>query len=203
MILCLCEASDLRLLPQFVPGCLNVLADSLSRCGQVLGSEWTLLQEVCHGLFRLWPVTVDSFVTSLNHRLQVYFSTMAGPQAAAVDALLQSRDNLQAYAFPPFSMIQRVLNKVWGSHNLEVTLIAPFWPLRPWFADLLDLLVEVPVLLPLRRDLLRRPHFHHLHGNLHALGLTGFRIASDSRAISASLKEWLVNLPSPGALPLA
>ena len=97
--LCLCEASDLRLLPQFVPGRLNVLADSLSRCGQVLVSEWTLHEEVCRDLFRLWPVTVDLFATSLNHRLQVYFSPMADPQAAAVDALVQSWDNLQVYAF--------------------------------------------------------------------------------------------------------
>ena len=72
-ILRFCEASDLRLLPKFVPGRLSVLADSLSRRGQVLGSEWTLHQEVCRGLFRLWPVTVDLFATSLNHRLQVYF----------------------------------------------------------------------------------------------------------------------------------
>ena len=147
-VLRLCEASDVRLLPQFVPGRLKVLADSLSRRGQVLGSEWTLHQEVCRDLFRLWPVTVDLFATSLNHRLQVYFSPMADPQAAEVDALVQSWDNLQAYAFPPFSLLQRVLSKVRGSHNLELTLVAPFWPLRPWFADLLDLLVEVPVLLP-------------------------------------------------------
>ena len=202
VILRLCESSGLRLLPQFVPGRLNVLADFLSRRGQVLGSEWTLHLEVCRDLFRLRPVTVDFFATSLNHRLQVYFSPMADTQALAVDALVQSWDNLQAYAFPPFSLLQKVLSKVRGSHNLELTLIAPFWPLRPWFADLLDLLVEVPVLLPLRRDLLRQPHFHHFHGNLRALSLTGYRIASDPRAISASLQEWLVNLPSPSALPL-
>ena len=89
-ILRLCESSGLRLLPQFVPGCLNVLADTLSCRGQVLGSEWTLHQEVCCNLFRLWPVTVDFFATSLNHRLQVYFSPMADPQALAVDALVQS-----------------------------------------------------------------------------------------------------------------
>ena len=167
----------------------------------MLSSEWTLHLEVCRDLFRLWPVTVDLFATPLNHRLQVYFSPMVDPQAAAVDALIQPWDHLQAYAFPPFSLLQRVLNKVRSSHNLELTLVAPFWPLRPWFADLLDLLVEVPVLLPLRRDLLRQPHFHQFHGNLRAVGLTGYRIASDPCAISASLQEWLVNLPSPGALP--
>ena len=171
-ILRLCEDSSVHLLPQFVPGRLNVLADSLSRRGrgQVLGSEWTLHQGVCRDLFRLWPVTVDLFATSINHRLQVYFPPMADPQAAAVDALIQPWDHLQAYAFPPFSLIQRVLTKVRGSLNLEMTLVAPFWPPRPWFPDLLDLLVEVPVLLPHRRDLLRQPHFHQFHGNLRCAG---------------------------------
>ena len=41
-ILRLCEDNAVRLLPQFVPGHLNVLADSLSRGSQVLGLEWTL-----------------------------------------------------------------------------------------------------------------------------------------------------------------
>ena len=50
-ILRLCEVNAVRLLPQFVPGQLNVLADSLSWGSQVLGSEWTLCQEVCQELF--------------------------------------------------------------------------------------------------------------------------------------------------------
>ena len=79
VILRLCKANRVRLLPQFVPGCLNVLADSLSRGSQVLGSEWTLNMEVCLELFHRWPVTVNLFATSFNHRLQVYFSPMADP----------------------------------------------------------------------------------------------------------------------------
>ena len=74
--------------------------------------------------------------------------------------MLQSWDRLQAYALTPFRFIQRFLTKVRRSRNLEVTLVAPFWLLRPWFPDLLELLVEVPVLLPQRKDLLRQPHYH-------------------------------------------
>ena len=54
-ILRLCEAHAVRLLPQFIPGRLNILADSLSRGSQVLCSEWTLCREVCQELFRRWP----------------------------------------------------------------------------------------------------------------------------------------------------
>ena len=50
-ILHLCEDNGVRLLPQFVPGRLNVLADSLSRGSQVQGLEWTLCMDVCRELF--------------------------------------------------------------------------------------------------------------------------------------------------------
>ena len=80
--------------------------------------------------------------------------------------------------------------------------MAPFWPLKPWFPDFLELLIDVPVLLPMRRNLLRQPHFHHFHRNLSTLHMTAFRIASDWRAISDSLLEWCASLPSAADLPL-
>ena len=64
VILRLCESHAVRLLPQFIPGRLNVLADSLSRGSQVISSKWTLCQEVCRKLFRRWPITIDLFATS-------------------------------------------------------------------------------------------------------------------------------------------
>ena len=129
--------------PQFLPGKLNVLADSLSRGSQVLGSEWTPCQEVYRDLFRRWPVTIDLSATSINHRLQVYFSSVLDPQALATDAVRQNWDGLQAYAFPPFGFIPNVLAKVRQSRNLEVTLVVPFWPMKPWFLDILELFVDV------------------------------------------------------------
>ena len=100
------------MLPQFVPGKLNIFADLLSRGSQVLGSEWTLCQEVCRDLFRCWPVTIDLFATSMNHGLQAYFSPVLDPQALATDAMSQSWDGLQAYAFPLFGFIPNVLAKI-------------------------------------------------------------------------------------------
>ena len=178
---------------------MSVLADALSRSSQILGSEWTLCQEVCRELFRKWPVTVDLFATSLNNRLPVYYSPVVDPQAAGVDTMLQTWDRFLAYAFPPFGLIPRLLAKVHQSRGLELTLVAPFRSLKPWFPDLRELLVEVPLRLPHRRDLLRQPHFHHFHHNLRALQLTGFRIASDPRGPLDSLLQWLTNLPGAAA----
>ena len=200
-ILRLCEAHRVRLVPQFIPGHLNVLADTLSRRSQVLGSEWTLCFPAFRDPLLLWLAIIDLFATSLNHRLPVHFSPMEDPQSAGTDAMMQPWDGLQAYAFPPFGLLQCVIAKVRQSRGLELTLVVPFWPQHPWFPVFLELLVAVPVFLPSQKDLLRQPHFHRFHQNLTVLRLTAYRISSDQPAPSVSLRQWLDNLPTAGSPP--
>ena len=64
--------------------------------------------------------------------------------------------------------------------------------------DLLELLSDIPIELPKRRDLLRQPFFHRFHENLPLLRLTAWRLSSDSPVRRASLRQWLANLPSVG-----
>ena len=195
-ILLWAENHRVRLLPQFIMGSSNVTADALSRPNQVIGSEWTLHQEVVDHLVHKWPAVIDLFATSLTARLPVYFSPASDSRAAGTDALLQPWDNLQAYAFPPIAIIRRVLVKLRSLRNCELTLIAPFWPQREWFPDLLELLSDVPITLSSRKDLLRQPHFHRFHQNLPMLQLTAWRLSSDSPVRPASLLRWLDNLSS-------
>ena len=198
VILRSCEELKITLLPQFIAGSLNVVADALSRRNQVLGSEWTLCPEVFREIQHRWSITIDLFATSLNHQLPVYFSPVLDPQSVGTDAMLQPWDGLEVYAFPPFALIHQVLRKLRQSHRVQMTLIAPFWPQRVWFPDLLELLVEVPVALPTRQDLLRQPHFHHFHRSLHVLQLAAWRLWSEPPAIKACLQQWLTSLPSAG-----
>ena len=192
------ESMKITLLPQFIQGGLNTRADLLSRPNLVIGSEWTLHQEVVQNLLHQWPAIIDLFANSLTARLPVFFAPAWEPKAAGVDAFLQPWDNLQAYAFPPIAIIKRVLLKLRASHQCDLTLIAPFWPQREWFPDLLELLSDIPIELPKRRDLLRQPHFHRSHENLLMLRLTAWRLSSDSPVRQASLRQWLANLPSVG-----
>ena len=167
------ELLAIRLAPQFIPGSLSVLADTLSRPQQLPHTEWSLNLEVFQSLCRRWPVQVDLFATSENRRCSIFFSPFRDPLAVGTDAFLQSWDGLQTYAFPPWSIIPRVLAKLRESRGTELTLAAPYWLLaqRPWFLDLLLLSLEPPVVLPEHPDLLLLPRSRLLYQGLHRLQL--------------------------------
>ena len=84
------ESLSIRLAPQFLPGSNNVLADALSRPHQLPHTEWSLNMTVFLSLRRLWPVQIDLFATSANHRCSIYFSPFRDPRSAGTDAFLQS-----------------------------------------------------------------------------------------------------------------
>ena len=67
-----------------------------------------------------------------------------------------------------------------------LTLVAPYWPQRTWFADLLHLSLAPPVALPLRQDLLRLPRSHCLYQGLHRLRLHAWRLSGASRELQDS-----------------
>ena len=79
----------ITLLPQFIQGSLNTRADLLSRPNLVIGSEWTLHQEVVKDLLHQWLAFIDLLTTSLTARLPVFLSPAWEPKAARVDAFLQ------------------------------------------------------------------------------------------------------------------
>ena len=142
----------------------------------------SLNMTVFQSLSRHWPVQIDLFATSANNRCSNYFSPYRDPQSAGTDAFLQSWDSLQAYTFPPFSIIPRVLAKLRESRGTELTLVAPHWPQRPWFPDLLQLLLAPLVVLPHRPDLLLLPRSCLRYPGLHRLWLRAWRLRRFTRA---------------------
>ena len=160
---------DIALRATHIPGVENTTADALSR-GTVVPTEWTLHTGVAQQLFGLrGRPHIDLFASAINAQLPVFCARRHHPRAWAVDALTVDWANMFAYAFPPISLLQRVIGKIEREAG-RVLLIAPFWPRQPWFPRLARLLVEAPVLLPDRPDLLRQPHSRLLHpapGDLH------------------------------------
>ena len=91
------------------------------------------------------PVDRPLCDTSLNAKLPLYCSLVPDPQAVFEDAFRHPWDDLDVYAFPPFPLVSRVVARVRESSHLAMTLVAPFWPEKEWFADLLLLLTQPPL----------------------------------------------------------
>ena len=95
-----------------IPGCLNVMADLLSRSNQVQSTEWSLhpqvFKQICQKLF---TPHVDLFATHLNHKLPLYVSPVPDPNAWDIDAQNINWTGLTAYAYPPMAHLHRVIQK--------------------------------------------------------------------------------------------
>ena len=158
------ESFDVHLDARYLPGENNVLADVLSRRRQVVGTEWSLHPQVARALLRAWGnPSIDLFATCLNAKLPLYCSLVPDPQAVFEDAFHHPWDDLDLYAFPPFALVGRVIARVQQSSRVAMTLVAPLWPEKEWFADLQLLLTQPPLALPCWDKLLRQPHCSLFH----------------------------------------
>ena len=149
------ESQDIIVRARHIPGCLNVIADHLSRPNQPIPTEWSLHPEIVKRIFRFWGTPeVDMFATLSNSHLPRFMSPVPEPRALAVDALSQDWQGRSMYMFPPFPLVSKVVQKLRSTQVAEVILVAPWWPSQPWFPHLLHLCVEHPLILPYRQDLL-------------------------------------------------
>ena len=58
----------------------------------------------------------------------------SGARALAVDALSQDWQGRSMYMFPPFSLLNKVIQKLRSTQAAEVILVAPCWPKLSWFS---------------------------------------------------------------------
>ena len=80
---------------------------------------------------------------------------------------------MNCYAFPPFSLLPRVLAKI-RHDKAVVLLIAPVWPTQSWYPLLLQLSTAQPILLPRVDNLLSLPHNQEQHPLRHKLNLAAW-----------------------------
>ena len=149
---------NIQLSARYIPGKLNVIADGLSRRGQILPTEWSLHPRVVELVFNHWGAPlVDLFATRLNHKCPTFVSPVPDSLAWDVDALSISWEGLDAYAFPPTPILSQVLQKYKDTRCCRILLIAPWWPRQSWFPTLQQLTQVPPLDLPVSEKMLRQP----------------------------------------------
>jgi len=174
-----CLERRITLRAEHIPRCLNTIADRESRA-KLDTSDWHLNQNFLQTLMnRLGQCTIDLFASRTNHQLPRFFSYKPDPEAEAIDALTQPWAIEIGYAFLPFTLIAKCLTKV--IHEMAtITLVCPIWPTQRWYAQLLQLVVDTPILLPIIPGLLTSPQGqdHPLVSNKTLL-LAGWRVSGE------------------------
>ena len=158
-----CHHYHITLKARHIPGCVNVMADLLSRSNQVQSTEWSLHPQVFKQICQKWFTPhVDLFATHLNHKLPLYVSPVPDPKAWDIDALSRNWTSLTAFAYPPTALLHRVIQKIRQCYCL-IIVIALGWPGMPWFWDLVQLSTEIPLQLPVSTTLLKQSHNYVFH----------------------------------------
>ena len=179
------EAHNIKIKCRHVAGKLNVLADALSRQGQILPTEWSLHPQILTSLWKVWDrPNLDLFATHLNKKMEVFVSPIPDPAAYDVDALSISWKGMYAYAYPPTAILPKVLAKA-REDGCELVLIAPKWPQQAWFGPLQDLLIDLPVELPPIKKMLMQPQSDIFHHAPEQLNLHAWRLSSRDTEIEA------------------
>ena len=104
---------------------------------------------------------INLFATNINTQFGKYAAFRPDPGAMYIDVFSIDWFDLKFYAFPPISVIPRVLAKV-KQDSAEGIIVVPSLPTQVWYPVMLEMLVSTPILLSSRKSLLVLPQTPNL-----------------------------------------
>lgn len=156
-----CEARSVWLKAVYIKSKDNFEADALSRI-QASGSDFTLLDQTFAKITtNLGSPTIDLFATAHSCKVSRFVSWLPDPHSCGTDAFTIPWKEY-FYAFPPFSLVGRVLKKI-QTDKCTGILVAPYWPTQAWYPLFRKMVVSELIVLSHDESCLycsvsRKPH---------------------------------------------
>lgn len=148
------QRNNMWLTAVHLPGVDNVVADRESRMIRD-ETEWMLNEKLFKTITSVYfKPHIDLFASRLNKQLECFVSWKNEPGASFVDAFTISWINLSFYAFPPFSIIDRVCQKILMD-KAEGLLVTPLWDTQNWYPIILRMCVKPPLALKPSKTMLQ------------------------------------------------
>lgn len=156
-----CEARNIWVFASYIKSSDNTDADHESRRND-LETEYEISQDAFSKIVNLFGhPEIDLFASRTNKKCERFVSWRPDPESAAVDAFTLDWANIYFYAFPPFSMILPMLQKIVQDKACGIVVV-PLWKTQPWYPLFIRLLISTPLTLNPQSNLLlsfdRSPH---------------------------------------------
>lgn len=183
-----CEKRKIWLFASYINTKENVEADQESRKINP-DIEWELsdyaFKLITH---KFGHPEVDLFASRTNAKCVRYVSWQRDPDAMTIDAFTMEWSGRFFYAFPPFSLILKCLQKIRNDKAVGI-VVFPVWPSQPWYPELQSMITSEILILNPNKYLLHSYFraFHPLHKKL----TLGAAVLSGSRSAN------VVYLPAP------
>lgn len=170
-----CEHRNVWVFASYISSKNNVVADRESRRSSD-ETEWSLSQKAYQTITQGFGVPeVDLFASYINHKCDKYVSWRRDPGSFAVDAFTLPWQNLNFYAFPPFNLILRTLQKIIHDRATGVVVV-PQWYSQPWYPIFRRLNIDEEIILKPTSNLLSCPS-HREHPMAQKLTLVAAKLS--------------------------
>lgn len=162
-----CERRRIIVFASYINTKDNTEADLLSR-KKFKDTEWELCDYAYNKIKqKLGTANIDLFASRCNSKCDVYITWKNEPDAWAIDAFTISWAELNFYAFPPFSMVLKMIQKIIAD-KAEGIVVVPYWPTQPWYPLFIRICQSEVIYFPPNSNLLKSPYrsSHSLHRSL-------------------------------------
>ncbi|KAJ8921889.1 hypothetical protein NQ315_008522 [Exocentrus adspersus] len=151
-----CEERKILIFASYINTRDNDTADAASRKMHV-ETEYSLHKTAFNEIRETFGTPqIDLFASYQNKKCKVFASWHPDPECTIIDAFTIPWNNTFFYAFPPFPLLQKVINKI-KTEKAKGIVVYPIWKSQPWFPILENLRSSDPIIFTPYKSLLLSP----------------------------------------------